>query len=386
MKNLISHVFSFAFVCFITINAAAQSVIDAYVDRIAKASAPSDIKKIIKSAEKDGLEKIELLDLQYAAYLHVLKLVSDSTLEKEKRNSLAVLLNQLGDDLPAELEKYLFELEATAPQSRDISRLSVRLAQLLSYIPIKGFSQSGKAKIAEQRKERAQELYLKALAVESSLDPHSLDTMALSILLADEYLAAGEIEKALPLYEAGLVGIEKKEGKRSLARIRALYGLAQIADIAGDLERFEVVENELSDFGVSFERTVILNVRTIGDAKGIKGGFGRVKLETTNWPAMGPVGSTRTNGNSSQTSAPIAVRVTPEVNVLSSFGYKAHPAIVTVDHEGNVTNVEVVSPASPSKKIIEMVGKWKFRPLVYNGTRSQMKGLVYCWVSGSSFP
>lgn len=372
----------FAFCIFASV-LLAQDQLGHFKEQLLGASKATEMEEILKAVEKSGISTSDLLALRFDLQNELRYRIADQTRTSKERSSFAQLALHNEGRLLKELELRLAELETTAPESPETSRTAVMLAQLLDEVRGVEDTAEKRAAAAKTRSSRVKALYEKALSIETKLEQNSPNSLTLKVLLAEKYMDSAEFEEALPLFEDYLKGVELREGKNSGARLRGLYNLAQIVALARDFERLEPLKNELSLLGITYEQTMPINLRAQPNNKGADDRGGMIRLEQSSGLLLS---ASRPDTIKPHTEKVVLgykdriVRANPRVTVRSSSTSNGHPALVSVDAEGNVTDVEVLLPESPREKVIALVKKWTFRPLVYKGARTPMKGLVYCWI------
>lgn len=372
----------FAF-CILASGLLAQNRLGPFKEQLLGASKATDMEKILKAVEKSGISTSDLLTLRFDLQVELRERMADRTRTSKERSSFAQLALQNQGRLLKELELRLAELETTAPESPETSRTAVMLAQLLDEIRGVEDTAEKRASAAKTRSDRVKALFEKAISIETKLEQNSPNSLTLKLLLAEKYMDSAEFEKALPLFENYLQGVELREGKSSGARLRGLYNLAQIVALARDVERLEPLKNELSLFGITFEQTMPINLRAQPDNKGAFDRGGMIRLEQSSGLLLS---ASRPDKIKPHTEKVVLgykdriIRADPRLTVRSSSRSSGHPVLLSVDADGNVTDAEVLLPESPRMKVIALLKKWTFRPLVYKGARTPMKGLVYCWI------
>lgn len=281
-----------------------------------------------------------------------------------------------------DLETYITQLERSDPQSPELSQAAVTLAQMLQKTSSLDSNAKKRAAFLRDQSDRATNLYLKALTIERSRSTTSADTLTITLFLADHYMRSGDFEFALPLYEEYLDTLEKTEGRNSPARPRALIEIAKISEAAGDTARLDKLKMDLASSTVPYKEGIDLSPRANPEAKGVIDPGGSVKYRIDEGITvrdrvgnMSPVAVETTLGPTQR-----ILRKTPTRSVTSAKFSGGFPVLVIVDISGNVIAAEPLLNDSPKDLLISLVKKWTFKPLVYKGQKSLMKGIVYCWI------
>lgn len=366
----------------LALGVAAQIPVETLKKRITNAIAAADIQEALKTAAKSDLSESDVIDLRLTAHVETeRRLASGSTIKQEKAK-LAVIEDDLKKRLISDLEKYLARLETTTPKSPELSRTAVTLAQMLQKTFSRDSSAKKRAAFLREQSDRATSLYIKALEIERALSATSPDTLTITIFLADRYMRSAAFELALPLYEEYLKGVEESEGKDSAARPRALIELAKISEAAGDITRLDALKKELASLSITYNEGVDLSPRANPESKGVIDPGGSLKYHIDEGVTvrdragnMSPKAVETRLGPTQQ-----IFRRTPTSSISSAKFSGGYPVLVTIDMQGNVVKAEPELEDSPKDQLISLVEKWKFRPLIYKGRPSAMKGIVYCWI------
>ena len=345
--------------------------------QISSASSTSVIEKILKKAEKTVPSLSDVVSLRSLAYAVLQNRMVEARLgmPPAEANATFELYHDNAVKLRKDLEKLIVQLETNTLAEFELVNAKVELARFHeSYEP----RRTGPKRMEEDRSTlaRVQALYADALAIENKRSGMSPNSLAIRVVLADSYVRSADFEKALPLYEEYVDGVSRVEGPDSKARIRALISIAKIAQIAGDEPRFNQHRKELEQLAVSLENSSDISLRADPDSKGLDSPFGFIHVE----PYIYTSRNSQRVGISSPGGRPL-VKAETGHQALTSRMFTGVPTLVSVDAAGAVASIEVRAADAKIRRSVEtLVKRWKFRPLIYKGSPTTMKGIVYCWV------
>lgn len=369
-KTVLAQIIAFLFLA--TFGTAQESA-DSWIAIIDESSSVREIAKVLKDASPPEISLSTSIEVRLHG-LSVLDLKSKTKPtegKKDERVQAIELYWNYRERLHGNFQDLSASLRSDKPNSLDLVKAQFQFARFLETHKPRPTGPRNKKEIAKE-KSQIETLYLESVSISRNLGPDGRHlNVVVEVFLGDLYMATGKFEEAMPFYLNFVDGLTKLKGNKSPELVRGLVPLTQYYEMVGDLERFENAKARLSLLKYNYSENDSINItsRALDGQKGIDEIAGRIS------------GASYTN------IAPNARRLGDRIE--AERGYQTHsssmaggmPAAVVVSADGNVRSVTVLSGSQRQRTKAENIVKtWKFRPLIYEGSPVEIKGIVYCWI------
>ncbi len=394
---------SFAFCIFAQDNLQSNDF-EKLAEQISSAATIEDIKQIISKAENlykekkkqvsNNQEELAKTTIDFALFRkHIFDVMNEKRSELKSSTKKVVEFYSLIDDN----SKKLYELlensikiyeQVLKIENAQLATAKFELAKFSEiYTPPSKISFSWDKRLEKLYK--IQDLYLQSLLLrEKFLNKNDDLILITTFYLANNYIQSADFEKALPLYEKFISGIEEKYGRKSEALLPALLMSVAIWKMIGRQELVEKftkqiseITNEQKDLSDTF---LLLSPRAKSfKYNGINKPMGRIVF-TNSIRTLGDDIDTRSpNSVTEPTIRENSMRNNPNyslvIPVLTETSFpNAIATVVTIDESGKIIDLQVKTDDSKIRdKVAKEVKTWEFKPFVYEGMAMKIKGLIY---------